>query len=172
MSNVKKYLVTAITLGCIAMASGLLIGATNLITKDKISENEANRINVGIAEIFGEGSKGNEDKEFEEKNYTYLKAKYEILDYAGAKVGLAYRTVGSNAYGKISLIIGFTSESLYQGLSIVVNEQSFATTLVDNYIDPLNAGEREVEDVKCGATYGATLVKEMINEATNAAKGK
>ena len=31
MSNVKKYVLTAVTLGLIAMASGLLIGATNMI---------------------------------------------------------------------------------------------------------------------------------------------
>ena len=53
---------------------------------------------------------------------------------------------------------------------LIIMEQSFATTLEDNYLTPLQNGERELEDVKCGATYGATLVKDMIKEAKEAAK--
>ena len=60
MSNMKKYLITAITLGCIAMAAGTLIGATNLITKDHIAQNEVKKINDGFAEVFGDGANGNE----------------------------------------------------------------------------------------------------------------
>lgn len=172
MSNVKKYLITAITLGAIAMCAGALIGATNLATKDRIAENEVKKINEGFAEVFGNGANGNEDQNFENKNYTYLKAKYTILDASGAEIGSAYRTLGSNAYGKISLIIGFTSDNLYKGLSVVINEQSFATTLEENYLDPLKKGEHDLADVKCGATYGATLVKNMVDEATKAAKGQ
>ena len=171
MPNMKKYLITAITLGAIAMCAGALIGATNLITKDRIAENEVKKINAGFAEVFGDGANGNEDQNFEEKNYTYLKAKYVIYDNNGAEIGSAYRTLGSNAYGKVSLIIGFTSDNLYKGLSVVTNEQSFATTLEENYLDPLKKGERDLADVKCGATYGATLVKNMVEEATKAAKG-
>ena len=40
MPNIKKYLMTAIVLGSISMASGLLIGATNLVTKGPIAEYE------------------------------------------------------------------------------------------------------------------------------------
>ena len=52
MSNMKKYLVTAITLGAIAMCAGALIGATNILTKGPIAEYEKNQINNGIKEIF------------------------------------------------------------------------------------------------------------------------
>ena len=168
MSSVKKYILTAVTLGAIAMCAGALIGATDLITRDRIAANEANKINAGFAEIFGDGATGQEDENFEYSSYTYLKAKYTILDSSGTEIGSAYRTLGSNPYGKISLIIGFTSDKAYKGLSVVINEQSFATTLEENYLTPLSKGEREIEDVKCGATYGATLVKDMINEAKGA----
>ena len=168
MSSVKKYILTAVTLGAIAMCAGALIGATDLITRDRIAANEANKINAGFAEIFGDGATGQEDENFEYSSYTYLKAKYTILDSSGTEIGSAYRTLGSNPYGKISLIICFTSDKAYKGLSVVINEQSFATTLEENYLTPLSKGEREIEDVKCGATYGATLVKDMINEAKGA----
>lgn len=172
MANVKKYVLTAVTLGLIAMASGALIGATNLITADRIAENEVKKINASFVEIYGEGVTGTENESFNFNEYTYLKSQYEIFSSDGASIGMAYRTLGSNAYGKISLIVGFVNGSgyryVYYGISVVINEQSFATTLEDNYLTPIKNGE-EV-DVKCGATYGATLVNEMILEAKKAAK--
>ena len=174
MSNVKKYVLTGVTLGLIAMASGLLIGATNMITADRIAENEVKKINASFVEIYGEGTTGTENESFDFNNYTYLKAQYEIFNGNGENIGMAYRTLGSNAYGKVSLIVGFVNGSgyryVYYGISVVINEQSFATTLEDNYLTPLQNGERELEDVKCGATYGATLVKDMIKEAKEAAR--
>ena len=49
-----------------------------------------------------------------------------------------------------------------------MNEQTYASTLVENYVDPIkNANNKEdaIEDVKCGATWGATLIRDMINDA-------
>ena len=174
MANIKKYVLTALTLGLIAMASGALIGATNLVTADRIAENEVKKINASFVEIYGEGTTGTENESFNYNEYTYLKSQYEIFSSDGASIGMAYRTLGSNAYGKISLIVGFVNGSgyryVYYGISVVINEQSFATTLEDNFLIPVQNGEREVDDVKCGATYGATLVKNMIDEAKEAAK--
>ena len=174
MSNVKKYVLTAVTLGLIAMASGLLIGATNMITADRIAENEVKKINASFVEIYGEGTTGTENESFNYNEYTYLKSQYEIFSSDGVNIGMAYRTLGSNAYGKVSLIVGFVNGSgfryVYYGISVVINEQSFATTLEENYFVPVKNNEREIEDVKCGATYGATLVRDMIKEAKEAAK--
>ena len=150
------------------MVAGALIGVTDLLTRDTIAKNEVKKINEGFANVFGEGANGKEDENFEYNNFTYLKAKYAIYDANGTEIGSAFRTLGSNSYGKISLIIGFTSDNAYKGLSVVINEQSFATTLEDNYLTPLSKGKRDISDVSCGATYGATLVKNMIDEATNA----
>ena len=174
MANVKKYILTAVTLGLIAMASGALIGATNLVTADRIAENEVKKINASFVEIYGEGASGKENESFNYNEYTYLKSQYDIVNANGDSIGMAYRTLGSNAYGKISLIVGFVNGSgfryVYYGISVVINEQSFATTLEENYFVPVKNNERDIEDVKCGATYGATLVKDMINEAKEAAK--
>ena len=56
MPNTKHYVITAITLGLIGATSAGLIGLTNAITKDKIKQNEANNIQRGITEIFGQNS--------------------------------------------------------------------------------------------------------------------
>ena len=172
MSNVKKYVLTAVTLGLIAMASGLLIGATNLITADRIEKNNQLKIENGIKEVL----KASDDPYIYEMDtgsldgYKYLDKCYGVLAEKDAPsfLGVAFLTSGSNMYGKVSLIIGFGADQSFKGVSFVTNEQTYASTLVENYIDPLNAGTREIEDVKCGATYGATLVKDMINEAKDA----
>ena len=61
MSDKKKYIITSITLGAIAASSGLLIGVTNLVTKDQITKNEENKINNGIKEIFDQNKILNPD---------------------------------------------------------------------------------------------------------------
>jgi hypothetical protein len=57
------------------------------------------------------------------------------------------------------------------GLSVVANEQSFASTLKKGYLDVIKDGSQTVDDVdvSCGATYGAKLVRDMVNESEDAA---
>ena len=82
------------------------------------------------------------------------------------EIGWAVRTTGSNMYGKISMLVGFDySSKLFKGIYLITNEQTYATTLVENYVSPLNSGDRQLDDVKCGATYGATLINEMVTNA-------
>ena len=172
MSNVKKYILTAVTLGLIAMASGLLIGATNMITADKIKQNEQAKIDNGIKEVFNANDKTYiyHIDNVSTDGYKYIKDCYGVQAEKNVPSfqGLAFLTTGSNMYGKISLIIGLGPDLSYKGVSIVTNEQTYASTLVENYVDPLNDGSRDYLDVKCGATYGATLIKDMIEEAKEA----
>ena len=177
MANTKKYVITSITLGIIAAASAGLIGLANLATKDKIAENEMNKIKSGLVEIFGKNATIGESKSVNEikdkigANRPYLEHYYSLKEDENT-IGYAFRTSGSNEYGKITLIVGFinNSEATFKGMSVVVNEQTFATTLVENYIDPVNGGKRDISDTSCDATYGATLIKNMINEAQEATK--
>ena len=173
MSNKKHYIITSITLGLIAMASAALIGVTNLITKNKIAENEIARVNKGITDIFGENARIVD--EFAVDNYQYVNYAYRVNndDYAPQNIAHIFKADGSNMYGKISLLVGFTvsvtgpETKTYKmvGLSVVTNEQTYASTLEENYIDPVKAGERDYEDVSCGATYGAKLIRAMLDEA-------
>ncbi|MBP5574837.1 MAG: hypothetical protein J6X50_03755 [Bacilli bacterium] len=172
MSNVKKYILTAVTLGVIAASGALLIAGTNMITKDRIAENEQNSINNGITTIYGADSVAEEYALPEDSNYTYITKCYKVTskenDYYFK--GYAFRTDGSNNYGKISLIIGFGNNQSYVGLSIIANEQSFASTLKKGYLDPIKDGSQTIDDVSvsCGATYGAKLVRAMVEEAQKA----
>lgn len=171
MPNAKKYIITGVTLGSIAAVAAGLIAVTNLVTAKKIKQNELDAISKGINEIFESGIiKSEKDL----GGYKYVNYYYEV-DYKKSELemhGYAFRCEGSNMYGKISLIAGFDIASKsFMSMYLVKNEQTYASTLVNNYIDPVNAGEKNYEtDVSCGATYGAKLVRDMIDEAKVAAE--
>ena len=171
MANTKKYVITSLTLGVIAAASAGLIGLANLITKKQIEKNEKERINKGIAAIFGKNATILDD--FDIKEYKYTNHAYEIENKDVETDCWAFRTTGSNMYGKISMIVGFmqdeAQEYSFAGLYLVLDEQTYASTLEDEYIKPLNNGDVYLDDVSCGATYGAKLVRDMVYEAKDVA---
>ena len=168
----KHYIMTAITLGAIAACSAGLVAAANLITRDKIAQNEYNKTMLGISEIF-EGAEI--EKEYAVNDFKYANYVYELSEDTSGNDRYIFKTTGSNSYGKISLLVGIkemtsnNEEFVFTNLYVITNEQSFATTLVDNYIDPLNSGDRDIDDVSCSATYGAKLVRDMVNDAKDAA---
>lgn len=166
MPNTKHYVITAITLGLIGAASAVAIAATNAITRDKIAENEKNSIQSGIAEIFGQNSTILDEKPIDGADYTTVV--YTVKADGVESNQYAFRTDGSNMYGKISLLVGFNDLNQFKGISIIANEQTYATTLVENYVNPIKKADNKdeaIENVKCGATYGATLIRNMINDA-------
>lgn len=172
MANAKHYVLVSITLGAIAMVSAGAIGLVNMFTNKKIAQNEVDKVNSAITTLFGDGSSVSKESNIAEYNldstYSYLGTVYTV-NSGDTLLGYGFRTAGSNAYGKIVLIVGFSVESnAFKGLVPVVNEQTYASTLVDNYIIPVNAGDRNIDDVSCGATYGAKLVESMVNEAKDA----
>ena len=167
MANAKHYILTSVTLGAIAAASALLIGGANMITRQKIAQNELDKINSGIASIYGDSAVISNETDIKNDAYKYVEHVYEI-SVSEVASGYAFR----NMYGKILLIIGFNLNSDFIRLTIVTNEQTYASTLVDNYIVPLNESSRDLNDVTCGATYGAKLVRDMVNEAKQASLDK
>ena len=171
MSNRKKYILTGVILGSIAAVAASLIALTNFVTEQRIVQNEENKLNDGIKEIFGKNIKviGVEDATLESK-YKYLVQYFEVKSSKNEFLGFAFKSEGSNMYGKISLISGFDKATQgFKGLSLIKNEQTYASTLVENYIEPLNSNEKGIDDVSCGATYGAKLVRDMVNEASKLA---
>ena len=180
MVKMKKYIITAVILGSIAMTSGLLIGATNLITKGPIDEYKQQLINKGIKDIYSDYDYAHyaidkdEDIKKDKKTNPFVNHVYYVYngqdenDDNNTFVGYAFRTEGSNSYGKISLIVGFNADSRLINISVITNEQSFASVLKKNYLDPLMSAEdkqTQKGNVSCRATYGAKLVRDMIDNA-------
>ena len=183
MPSKKHYIITSLTLGIIAATSAALIGVTNLVTRDQIKKNEENKIKAGICKIFGKTAsisfKYDCDQCYNEPikvdNYSInLDGLYSVNsdEVKELKVieSLAFQLTGSNMHGKLSLLIGFDVYDCngsvgFVGVSTIINEQTYASTLEENYIDPVNNGNRTIDDVSCGATYGAKLAKIMIEQA-------
>ena len=163
----KKYVITSLTLGIIAASSAALIALTNLATAKAIAENEQKKIVAGIQSIFSECDSYEEQELV--GSYKYVLSAYKVMNSSNTELGYAFRTSGSNQYGKITLIVGYENATsiAFKGVSVVVDEQTYAPTLEDNYIPTLPDG---LEDVNCGATYGAKLVREMVKEAGEAAE--
>ena len=185
MSNKKHYIITSITLGAIGAVSAGLIGVVNLITRDRIAQNEVEKINKGIVTIFGQEATNIAEKDVSNLDFSSafsgisndfqvtFSNSYEIKNVNETTLGYALRATGSNMYGKISLIIGVENSFKFKGLYEIVNEQTYASTLEDKYLTPLNEGTKSVDnedDVKCGATYGAKLTREMVLKSTAALK--
>ena len=120
MASKKRYIITSITLGAIAAASAALIGVTNLVTREQIKKNEKNKIQAGIAEIFGKTA--TISSEFAVKEYKYTSYAYEVSSEQ-SNDDVALRTTGSNMYGKISLTLFKVSIVIlgcgFLGLSVI-----------------------------------------------------
>ena len=172
MANVKKYLFTALTLGLIAAGGALLIGLTNWATYKQIDQNKIAKKQTGVRKIYKNDNATYETIDDKLKDKLKEKTKNTLREYYLIKnnkdeLGHAFLAEGSNSYGKISLLIGFDTNDYYIGVYAITNEQTYKPTLETNYIKKINDTPEKLDDisVKCGATYGATTVKTMIDQA-------
>lgn len=162
--NVKHYILTAVVLGGIAAFSGAAIGLTNMITKNQIAANAANKIKKGLSQIYA-------DAEFSEPHNIEGDDKYLDCYYVANKdnvlQGYVFQVTGSNMYGKISMLVGISPSFDIGHIFLVTNEQTYAQTLVDNFVTPYNNDKKGMSDsdVSCGATYGGKLIRSMAQEA-------
>lgn len=170
MSNYKSYLKTGLILAAITAICGIMIALLNGVTAPIIEENNYKKEQETLSLIFDGATFENlEIKENDSKiNKVYLaKVNDEILGYV-------YLVSGKNAYGTIELMIGISDGSVC-AVEIITNTQSFSK-VVNQYVndlDNLDINNQNIEDldVKCGATYGAKLVKELIKVALDHYQG-
>lgn len=168
----KKYLVVSLTLGSITGGSALLIGLTNTITADRIVENAVKKENNGLKNVFTdidgnvvEGQKFNSVELNADTSYTYVQKIWNVLASDDSSLGTIYKTSGKNAYGSVTLLLGFDTKKSFKKMVVLENTETYGSTLDEKYIKPLNAGEIELADTTCGATFGAKLIKAMVEEA-------
>lgn len=170
----------------VGAVSALLIGAANMLTADKISAREAELQEEALKEIFlDENGEIPTDLVFEDSvdiktddsSFSKLICYWNVKSSSesekeDAKYGYVFKTSGSdkNNYGTVSMLVGINLDNSIGRISILSNSETYATTLVNEYVNPYNNKERDLTDVKCGATFGATLIKEMAEAAQSYAK--
>ena len=162
----KKILRIALTLMLVAGISGVVIVLlNNYVTASIIEENEIKKENNALALIYPDSS------------YNVLEENVDgtILKITEAKkddevVGYIYKVTGKNSYGSITIMLGINSNGVVSKLTLTENTESFKTT-VDEYVaskyldDTVSLDNIDSIDTKCGATYGAKLVKNLVNAA-------
>lgn len=192
----KNFKISA-TLGAIALVCALLIALINMVTSPIIAANDKKTELETCKEIFeayDEGkSESKSDNDLSGKNSAIQKIIY-AKDSAGSSLGTIYKVSGKNAYGTITLMVGIDANNSVCQVEFIENGQSFASTVnnhvLANYpssestdvhvgaysngntekISALSSSTIDSIDVKCGATYGATLVKDLVKIAQNDAK--
>ena len=165
----KKYLYASLTLGIIAAVAAGVIGLTNYFTKDRIVENEKKATIAGLEEIFGKEATYGEATPVKEKTYKYV-YEYYLATKNDSFFGYVFKGSGYNDYGKITALIGIKPNLEVKKYYVIVNDQTFGSTFMKNYINPFNEGNRDLDDVTCGATYSATLINSMAHESLTEAE--
>lgn len=160
---IKKYIVTSLTLCLIAGASAGIIGLANYITAPILESNNDDATTRLLRQVFGDNSTFSSETTIDNKTYliSYWTAKVN-----GSEVGDVFKTAGTNSYGEISMIVGIKTNGSVGKIYLITNTESYAT-YVNDYVDQYNNGDRALDDVQCGATRGATLVKNMAVAAQN-----
>ncbi len=168
----------------VSAAAALLIGLTNLITAPTIAKNEQKATLRALdgcysSEVYfydaadAVSVKKSADNSHISKYWTvYSDAEHQD------KFGYIFFGSGSNSYGDISLCIGIDIEQeRYSKMSIITNTETYKDKVTSTYIAGFNANPSDsaLEDVKCGATYAANTIKDIVEDAKNvfnALKGK
>lgn len=168
--SIFSYVKVGLILALIAAVCGISIALLNSFTSPIIEENAYKKEQETLQLIYQGATFEKIDFETSDKN---IKKVYKAIILEEV-VGYVYVVSGKNAYGTIELMIGINEGSVSR-VEMTTNTQSFGK-LVDNYVTGLS--QKEITsanvsslDVKCGATYGAKLVRSLIESALKHSSG-
>ena len=192
-----KYTKIASVLGAISLFCALVISLFNLLTSPIIKDNNKEKEEKIYKELYSEydSNYSKEIKDLKGVSSDIIKI-MEIHDSKDNVLGFVYTVEGKNAYGGISLMVAIEEGPICKQVEFLSNTESFASKVADhvrnNYpqsesdsitispygkeeqadISSLDIDDVSSIDVKCGATYGATLVKNLVQSALDDAKGR
>lgn len=182
----KNFIKTALTLLIIAGGSTLLVGAVNAVTAPVIAENNVRKQNKSLAEVFGDTEVKNTYAERTldddtKKDIKYVTKVWDVYSDKDKKdfVGTICRCYGKNGYGDVDFLIGFKGKDYSLTKLVMISDtMSYKGKLEPGYVDPYNAAadgadkEAALQNVKCGATFAASLIRDAVTEAGKVAKGQ
>jgi hypothetical protein len=170
--TLKAFKVGGILCAIGGVAAGL-IGVFHFITQPVIDQAEEAAVTTGLSTLY-DGMASRSDAVSLE-GYSYAKAYWIVYSNTekSATLGYAFKIVGSDSHGKLTLMCGVSGSTDSPSLGriyVVKDEQTktYATTFISNYVDKINAGSKTISDVSCGATMSATLAKKMCLDAVSA----
>lgn len=161
----KKIFKISIVLMLVAGLSGALIVLVNMVTAPIIEENSIRQEKEALEEIFS-GC----DFKVDGENVTDKITKVTVAKKGENVEGYVYLVSGKNAYGIITLLVGVNSNGSVKRVVFLENGQSFGPKVEDHVNNTYQNGTVSAQtidniNVKCGATFGAKLVRSLVNEA-------
>ena len=153
-----KYLKKALVLCFIAGICATLIALVNFVTEPVIKANKEKKENDALASLInGATAERLENTNSDINGLWDLRIDEEIVAYA-------YSVSGKNAYGKVSVLYAIDSNLNVIKVVLTENTESYSTKLANHVQDAYFDVVSDLEDVDlaCGATFGAKLVKELI----------
>jgi len=165
----KETLKLAVRLMLFALVAALLLAVVNDLTKDKIAENTAAKVNAARVAVIGEC-------EFEPVDTTGTEFKYVTGVFAakqnGETVGYVYEMESKGYGGIIRLSTGIAVDGTITGVAVSSHSETKGlgtdaqTPFLERFIGENAANEGGVQvDGMTGATVSSTAVKVAMNEA-------
>ena len=163
----KKNFKIAAILMIIAAICGLAVSGMNMFTAPVIVEKQEKKEEALCKEIFADYDMKASDEPITEglSNEAIVK-RVEARNASGDLLGYIYTISGKNSYGPISLLVGIGADGKLVSAEFLENGQSYGkqveTHVNSSYIPGLTLEEITNIDKRCGATYGANTVKDLV----------
>lgn len=188
----KNYLKIASVLSLIALVCALIIASVYMLTTPLIEAN-AIKAELEVRQAIFPAYDLEKSEEIEVDNDNIL-SKILAKDAEGNELGYLYTVSQTNEYGNITLMVAIDSADNVLQVEFLKNEQSFGSTVAqhvkENYpsskenviyigikpeetvtVGALTEADVDAIDTKCGATFGAEMVKNLVKVALEDAKG-
>ena len=165
----KKNFKIAAILMIIAAICGLAVSGMNKVTSGIIERNQAEKEAALFKEIFSAYDIDNSQIITENLSNTAISKKVIAKNASGELLGNVYTVSGKNTYGPIILLVGIDYNGKLVSIEFLENGQSYADSVQSHVDSKYSAGltlsDVDSIDTKCGATYGAKTVKELVTIA-------
>ena len=173
--TLKRSLKVGAILCAIGAGSAISIAGVNLLTVESIAKNKTSRILSALKEIYPDALSLDEEMTKVSSPNGYVSGYWGVaLANENMIDAYVFQGEGKNSYGSITLLVGIETDGKLGTINLVTNSESYADVVQEKYVDVYNASDNKaaaLEDTKCGATYAATLVKNIVNDAQAVLEG-
>ena len=168
----QHWLAVGGILCAIGGVSALALTALNLVTGPIIKRNNDQKQLAGYRAIYANCQAVSDPVAID--NNANLAEYYQAYSDEGKTqlIGYIYnsKTIAVKSYGNIHAMVGISSEGdnpVLGKVYLVEDSLSYKNTFETGYVEPYNANpsDETLAAVKCGATYGATALNEIITAA-------
>ncbi len=162
--NVKKGLITTLTLGAIVLGAGAIIGVTSAITSPFVY---AHSLAARLEAVNGVFPNAEDVSEPEEINSNGLVERYEV-SAGGELIGWAYSGNRNSVSDIVDVMVGINTDFTLERVEIT--SSSTNSTYMDaarDWLTGVNDGTTSYDDIPVGA--GGTKTKETISAIVQAA---